>query len=167
MATVTNREPLAHRDHRSVGPAQVPVSVASHELSHAAEVRLGQSDQLECVMGADAHAVQETGLRRGPEVPVDQVAGLGQHSGRREQDVIVLAEPLGALSMVPIPAIGQRIQDVGVNDDHELNRLPAEALSKQLIGSLRHIGPAAVTNPYKRRQGARSPTIRKFTNKWL
>ena len=33
-----NREPLAHRDHGSVGPAQVPVSVASHEVSHAAQV---------------------------------------------------------------------------------------------------------------------------------
>ena len=33
-----NREPLAHRDHRSVGPAQVPVGVASYELSHAAKI---------------------------------------------------------------------------------------------------------------------------------
>ena len=40
--------------------------------------------------------------------------------------------------MVLIPAIGQRIQDGGVNDDHELSRLRAEALSKQLIGSLGH-----------------------------
>ena len=45
--------------------------------------------------------------------------------------------------MVLIPAIGQRIQDVRVNDDHELNRLPAEALSKQLIGSPGHSGPPA------------------------
>jgi Chalcone and stilbene synthases, N-terminal domain len=33
-----NRQSLAHRDHRSVGAAQVPVGVASHELSHAAKV---------------------------------------------------------------------------------------------------------------------------------
>jgi hypothetical protein len=33
-----NRRPLAHRDHGSVGPVQVPVGVASRELSHAAEV---------------------------------------------------------------------------------------------------------------------------------
>jgi hypothetical protein len=45
--------------------------------------------------------------------------------------------------MVLIPAIGKHIQGFGVNDDHELNRLRAEALSKWLIGSLRHIGPPA------------------------
>jgi hypothetical protein len=33
-----NREPLAHRDHRSVGPAQVPVGVASYEFGHAAKI---------------------------------------------------------------------------------------------------------------------------------
>jgi hypothetical protein len=33
-----DREPLAHRDHRSIGAAQVPVGVASYELSHAAKV---------------------------------------------------------------------------------------------------------------------------------
>jgi hypothetical protein len=69
--------------------------------------------------------------------------------------------------MVLVPAIGQRIQDVGVNDDHEVSRLPAEALSKQLIGSLGHIGPAAVTDPDERRQGARSPAVREFAGKWL
>ena len=69
--------------------------------------------------------------------------------------------------MVLVPAIGQRIQDVGVNDDHEVSRLPAEALSKQLIGSLGHIGPAAVTDPGERRQGARSPAVREFAGKWL
>jgi len=49
--------------------------------------------------------------------------------------------------MVLIPATGQRIHDVGVNDDHELSRLPTEALSKQLTGSPGHIGPAAVVCP--------------------
>ncbi len=43
--------------------------------------------------------------------------------------------------MALIPAIGQRRQDFGVNDDHELSRLPAEALSKRLTGSLGHTGP--------------------------
>jgi hypothetical protein len=38
--------------------------------------------------------------------------------------------------MALIPAIGQRVQDAGVNDDHELGRLRAEAPSKRLIGSL-------------------------------
>jgi len=37
-----NRQPLAHRDHRSAGPARVPgrrgVCSAPHELSHAAQV---------------------------------------------------------------------------------------------------------------------------------
>ena len=69
--------------------------------------------------------------------------------------------------MVLVPAIGQRIRDVGVNDDHEVSRLPAEALSKQFIGSLGHIGPAAVTDPDERRQGARSPAVREFASKWL
>ena len=31
-----NRRPLAHRDHSSAGPAEVPVGVASRELSYAA-----------------------------------------------------------------------------------------------------------------------------------
>jgi hypothetical protein len=53
--------------------------------------------------------------------------------------------------MVLIPAIGQRVQDVGVNDDHELNRLPAEALNKQLIGSLGHSGPPAFLFSWLRR----------------
>ncbi len=69
--------------------------------------------------------------------------------------------------MVLVPAISQRIQDVGVNDDNEFSRLPAEALSKQLIGSPGHIGPPAVTDPDERRQGARSPTVREFAGKWL
>jgi hypothetical protein len=69
--------------------------------------------------------------------------------------------------MVLVPAIGQRVQDVGVNDDHEVSRLPAEGLSKQLIGSLGHIGPAAVTDPDERRQGVRSPAVREFADKWL
>ncbi len=69
--------------------------------------------------------------------------------------------------MVRIPAIGQRIQDFGVNDDHELSRLPAEALGEQLIGSLGHIGPSAVTDPDECRQGARSPAVREFASKRL
>ena len=69
--------------------------------------------------------------------------------------------------MVLIPAVGQRIKDIRVNDDHELKRLPAEALSKQLICSLGHIGPPAVANPDKRRQGARSLMSRTLTSKWL
>jgi hypothetical protein len=69
--------------------------------------------------------------------------------------------------VVLVPAIGQRIQDVGVNDDHEVSRLPAEALGEQLIGPLGHIGPPAVTDPDERRQGARSPMIREFASKRL
>ncbi len=69
--------------------------------------------------------------------------------------------------MMLIPAIGQRIQDVGVNGDHEVSRLPAEALGKQLIGPLGHIGPPAVTDPGQRRQGARLPAARKPADEWL
>jgi hypothetical protein len=98
----------------------------------------------------------------GPRYLIDQVAGLGYHGRRHEQDVIVAAEPRGAFCVVLVPAIGQRIQDVGVNDDHEFSRLPAEALSQQLIGPLRHIGPAAVTDPDERRPGARCPAIREL-----
>jgi hypothetical protein len=65
------------------------------------------------------------------------------------------------------PGDGQRIQDVGVNGDHEVSRLPAEALSKQLIGSLGHIGPAAVTDPNERRQDARSLAVWDFADKWF
>jgi hypothetical protein len=61
--------------------------------------------------------------------------------------------------MVLVPAVGQRIQDVGVNDDHEFSRLPAEALGQQLIGPLRYIGPPAVTDPGEYRPGARCPAI--------
>jgi hypothetical protein len=68
--------------------------------------------------------------------------------------------------MVLVPAVGQRVQDVGVNNGHEVSRLPAEALSEQLIGSLGHIGPAAVTDPDERQQGARSLTVREFAGKW-
>ena len=150
-----DRQPLAHRDHRSVGPAQAPVSVASHELGHAAQVRVGQSGQLECVLVTDAHAVQEAASAAGPRYLSIRLAGLGYHGRRHEQDVIVAAEPRGAFCMVLVPAIGQCIQDVSVNDDHEFSRLPAEALSQQLIGPLRHIGPPAVTDPDERRQGAR------------
>jgi hypothetical protein len=69
---------------------------------------------------------------------VPRQAGLDHHHGSHELDLIVPVEPPG---MVLIPAIG--IQGFGVNDDHELNRLRAEALSKWLIGSLGHIGPPA------------------------
>ena len=163
---------IASRSHiaiteASVPPAQAPISVASHELGHAAQVRVGQSGQLEGVLVTDAHTVQEGSLCRRPEVPVDQVAGLGYHGRRHEQDVIVAAEPRGAFCMVLVPAIGQRIQDVSVNDDHEFSRLPAEALSQQLIGPLRHIGPPAVTDPDERRQGARCPAIRELAGKRL
>ena len=117
---------------------------------------------------ADAHAVQEGGLRGGPEVPVDQVAGLGYHGGRYEQDLVVPnGEPLGALGVVLIPAIGQGIQDVGVDDDHEVSRLPAEALPEQPIGSLGHIGPPAVPDPDECRQGTRSPVAWKLADEWL
>ena len=70
-------------------------------------------------------------------------------------------------SVVLVPAIGQGVQDVGVNDDHEVSRLPAEALGKQLIGSLGYIGPATVTDPDDRRQRARVPAIREFAGKRL
>jgi hypothetical protein len=43
-----DRQPLAHRDQGSVGPARVPVGVASHELSHAAQVCVGQ-DPVEAI----------------------------------------------------------------------------------------------------------------------
>ena len=76
-----DRQPPADRDHRSVGPVQAPVSVAAHELGHAAQVRVGQSGQLEGVLVTDAHAVQEGSRCRGPEVPVDQVAGLATTVG--------------------------------------------------------------------------------------
>ena len=69
--------------------------------------------------------------------------------------------------MVLVPAIGQRLQDAGVSDAHEVGRLGAEALSKQLIGSPGHIGPAAVTDPGERLDGARSPAVREFAGKWL
>ncbi len=72
MATVT----IASRSHTAITEASVPVGVAAHELGHAAQVRVGQSGQLEGVGVAGADAVQEGGLRRGPEEPVDQVAGL-------------------------------------------------------------------------------------------
>ena len=62
---------------------------------------------------------------------------------------------------------GQGIQDVGVNDDHEVSRLPAEALPEQLIGSLGHVGPPAVTDPDERRQEARSPVAWKLADEWL
>jgi hypothetical protein len=101
------------------------------------------------------------------EVPVHQVAGFGYHGGRYEQDLVVPAEPPGASCVVLVPAIGQSVQDVGVNDDHEVSRLPAEALSKQLIGSLGYIGPAVVTDPHERRQRARVPAIRNFAGKRL
>ena len=79
----------------------------------------------------------------------------------------VPAEPPGALCVVLVPAIGQSVQDVGVNDDHEVSRLPAEALSRQLIGSLGYVGPAAVADPDERRQRARVPAIREFAGKRL
>jgi hypothetical protein len=94
---------------------------------------------------------QESGLGRRPEVPAGQLAGPGRHRGLPEQNLIVPAEPPGAPGMVLIPAIGQRIQDGGVNDDHELNGLPAEALSKQLIGSLGRSGPPAFLSSWLRR----------------
>ena len=52
-----DRQPLAHRDHRCVGPVQVPVGVTSHELRLATQVYVGQSGQLERVLVADAYAV--------------------------------------------------------------------------------------------------------------
>jgi hypothetical protein len=61
-----NREPLAYRDHRCVGPAQVPVGVASYEFGHAADIYVGQAGQLEGVGVAGAHAVQEGGCAAGP-----------------------------------------------------------------------------------------------------
>jgi hypothetical protein len=69
--------------------------------------------------------------------------------------------------VVLIPAVGQGIQDVGVNDDHEVSRLPAEALSEQLVGSLGYIGPAAVTDPDDRRQRAGVPAIRELAGQRL
>jgi hypothetical protein len=69
--------------------------------------------------------------------------------------------------MVLVPAVGQRIQDVEINDDQEFSRLPAEALSQQVTGPLRHIGPAAVTDPGERRPGARCPAIRELAGKRL
>jgi hypothetical protein len=71
------------------------------------------------------------------------------------------------VGVVLIPAVGQGIQDVGVNDDHEVSRLPAEAPGKQLIDLLGHVGPAAVPDPDERRQGARSPVARKLAGEWV
>jgi len=127
----------------------------------------GQLGQLEGVVVAGAHAVQEGGLCGGPEVLVDQVAGLSYHGRQHEQDIAVPAEPLGALGVVLIPPIGQGIQDVGVNDDHEVSRLPAEALPEQLIGSLGHVSPAAVPDPDERRQGPGSPVAWTLTGEGL
>lgn len=88
---------------------------------------------------AEARGAKQISSMTFPEIhrgTCRSVAGPGRCPGRHEQDLIVAAGPPGAPGVVLIPAIGQRIQDVGVSDDHELSRLPAEPLSKRLTGSL-------------------------------
>ena len=71
-------------------------------------------------------------------------AGLLRH----EQDLIVPAGPPGAPGMVLIPAIGQRIQDVGVSDDHELNRgLGSHGLLKASRTCRQSLAGAALAEP--------------------
>ena len=151
MATVA----IADRSHTAITEASVPSRCRSawRRVSLAMRRRSESTDPASwnALLPPVPGAVRESGLCRRPGECVDQVAGLGQHGGRREQDLIVTAEPIGAPGMVLIPAIGQLIQDIGVSDDHELSRLRAGALSKRLTGSPGHSGPPALLFSWLRR----------------
>ena len=113
MATVA----IADRSHTAITEASVPSRCRSawRRVSLAMRRRSESTDPASwnALLPPVPGAIRESGLCRRPGECVDQVAGLGQHGGRREQDLIVTAEPIGAPGMVLIPPIGRRRQDLG------------------------------------------------------
>ena len=133
----SNRQAFAQSYHRGIRAAHVPVRVAADQRGHAPNVGVKKLGELESVARTDAYAVKELGFGFRAEILVDHVTRFGEHRRRNDQRLIAVGKPVPALSMMSIAPVGQGNQDVGVNDDHELRRLPAEPLRQQLINSFR------------------------------
>ena len=87
-----NRRPLAHRDHSSAGPAQVPAGVASPELSYAARSESANPASWKALSSPMPALSGEAASAADPGVPAGQVAGprpppraawAGRHRPRR------------------------------------------------------------------------------------
>ena len=133
----SDRQALAESYHRGIGAAHVPVRVAAHQCGHASDIGVEKLSELEPVARTDPYAVEELGFGLRAEILVDHVTRFGEHRRRDDQRLIAIGKPVPALSMMSIAPVGQGNQDIGVNDDHEHRRLPAEPLRQQLIDSFR------------------------------
>jgi hypothetical protein len=63
----------------------------------------------------------EGDLRRGPQLPVDQVGGFGDHEGRGRERVLGLLEQPCARGVAGVAAVGGCDDHPGVDEEHPLS----------------------------------------------
>jgi hypothetical protein len=67
--------------------------------------------------GPRAHDVQEGGLGRRPQRPINEIAGLGKDRSRDHQNTRRALEPVRASHVMLVPAVGEGVKDIRVNAD--------------------------------------------------
>ena len=111
-------EPLADSDHRRIRAAEPEIRVLAHEGRHPPKVGVDKLHELEGAVRPRAHAVQEGGLGRRPQRPVDEVAGLGKDCRGDHEDIRRALEPVRGSRVMFVPAVGEGLQDIRVDEDH-------------------------------------------------
>jgi hypothetical protein len=80
-------EPFADGDHRCIHAAKPEVGVLAHEARRTPEVGIDELYQMEGVVRPHGRTVQEGGLGRWPQRPVNQITGLGKDRRGNHENV--------------------------------------------------------------------------------
>jgi hypothetical protein len=132
---------LSDRNDRCVRSAEPPVGVSTDQLGHSSKISIHELHEPIGILAGRADVVEKRCFGLRPEFSVDEIARLGEHRGRHEQRRLRRRKPLAAPRVVLIVPIGERHENVRVDDDHVA--LPAKALGEDVVDLLRKIGPSA------------------------
>lgn len=131
-----NPETFGDGYQRGIRTAEAPIGLLPDEFGHPPQVGVRKVHRAELACGLAADRIGEVCLGDRTAEPVDEVARLDQNSDRKDQLVSLLGQPEATEVVCRVGPIGQRHDDVGVNQDHD-GRSAAEAVGKQLVYPLR------------------------------
>lgn len=113
-----NPQPFADGHHRRIRAAEPEIGVLAHEARHPPEIGIDEFDQLKGAVRPHAHTVQESGLGRRAQRPVDEITSLGKDRGRNHKNIRRTPEPVRASRMMLVPPVSKGVKDIRIDEDH-------------------------------------------------